>query len=620
MCSKKWLLISLLGALSALLIIALFNYIADPFGVFGDRFLNWYGYNMTNNPMLAKFGYLDKNYNSYNGYIIGSSKASSLSPLQLNKYYENGSFYNLMTYGANFAHTENSMYYVIDNYNTKHIVLCLGLSELLNYGYETDDIKQQLHAKVSGDSLIQFYMKHLFLNPKYGMNKLIEFISKDKKASPSIVDVFLPETGVYNKINRDMENIININDYIAQIGDGTFSQNPNKSTLIDTDICISAIKRMRKYCDDKGITFTIISTPNYDLEIRTFDKEAVKKYWISLAKVQNFWNFSGFSSISYDPRYFYDTIHFRNIAGEMVLGKAFNDRDIYYPENFGYYFTEENAYGLSELLLKEKISENEYEAVPIPILLYHHLTIDDNPENIDTTISAGAFLNHMTALKNSGFTTLFIQDLIAYINGEEELPEKPILITFDDGYESNYSIAFPILKELDMKATISVVGWSVGRDTMPNGIDPIIPHFTWEQAKEMIGSGLVDIQSHSYDLHWTREREPYRDGVLLLENETSADYFLLMKEDNKQTISEMVVYLGKEPVAFAYPYGYADILAETVIRELGYKVTLLTDNSISLILKGDPYSLFGLHRMNVNNDLSIEELIAMCQLTNELTN
>lgn len=130
---KKWCIFTIAGILAAFAIIAMFNFITDPFGVFGDHFMDWYGYDITNNPRIAKFGYLDANHERYNGYILGSSKSSSISPIQLNRYYEGASFYNLMMYGANFAHTEKSMYYVIDNYDAKHIVLSLGLSELLEY-------------------------------------------------------------------------------------------------------------------------------------------------------------------------------------------------------------------------------------------------------------------------------------------------------------------------------------------------------------------------------------------------------------------------------------------------------------------------------------------------------
>ena len=61
-------------------------------------------------------------------------------------------------------------------------------------------------------------------------------------------------------------------------------------------------------------------------------------------------------------------------------------------------------------------------------------------------------------LKEQGYTAVLPDDLIAYANGEGQLPPKPILITFDDGYYNNYSYAFPLLKKYDMKAVISIVG------------------------------------------------------------------------------------------------------------------------------------------------------------------
>ena len=76
-----------------------------------------------------------------------------------------------------------------------------------------------------------------------------------------------------------------------------------------------------------------------------------------------------------------------------------------------------------------------------------------------------------------------------------------MIVTFDDGYSSFYELAFPILKELSIQATVFPIGVSVGKDTYKDTGISIIPHFNWQQAQEMASSGLVSIQSHSYDMH-----------------------------------------------------------------------------------------------------------------------
>ena len=96
---KKWLLGFLAALLGGVVLLAACNVIVDPFGVFGDRFFQWYAYDMTQNPRVAKIAYLDQHYQDYNAYVIGSSKASSLSVEALNAYTGDRS-YNMTWYAG----------------------------------------------------------------------------------------------------------------------------------------------------------------------------------------------------------------------------------------------------------------------------------------------------------------------------------------------------------------------------------------------------------------------------------------------------------------------------------------------------------------------------------------
>jgi len=81
-------------------------------------------------------------------------------------------------------------------------------------------------------------------------------------------------------------------------------------------------------------------------------------------------------------------------------------------------------------------------------------------------------------------------------NPQYKLPKKPLLITIDDGYANNYSLAYPILKEKGLRATIYII-------TSYRGKQPgVTRHFTWAEAKEMYDSGVINIESHTHDLHY----------------------------------------------------------------------------------------------------------------------
>lgn len=605
----------LFGAIAALLIACSINFFIDPFGVFGDPVLKWYGYNITNNPRTGKIAYIDEHHNEYNSYIIGSSKTSSISPELLNKYYKDAKFYNMFMYGADLAHVEKTLKYLIDHYEVKNIVLNLGISELEKYNNETTDEKEELHAEVSGKPLMNFYLKYLTLNPSYSFEKIQAYISRDLMDKPNKYDVFLPQTGVYNKTKRDTENIPNINDYISQIGSNSF-RNYDKFQTSKADKCLESIQRISDYCKAKDINLKVISSPNYDSELHAFNLEKVKDYWIRLSRITDFWNFSGYNEISKDPRYFYDSVHFRNLAGQMMLGKIFNDKDIYYPENFGVYMTKDNANELCNKILTPNngftsclLSEKNTETVKVPILMYHHIVKDNESKN-SATVSISKFRNDMEEIKRAGYTAIFVKDLISYVDGVAKLPEKPIAITFDDGYKSNYDYAFPILKELNMKATISIIGWSVGRDKRINSNEPILPHFNYQEALEMLQSGVIDIQSHSYNLHESTDKYPRR-GSDIISNETTKDYCNVLVKDNEMEVKSMEENLKISPTVFTYPYGLSNILSEQIYKDLGYRATVVIGNKVSKIQKGNPYTLYGLNRIDVSEDISGEKLVEM---------
>jgi peptidoglycan/xylan/chitin deacetylase (PgdA/CDA1 family) len=612
---KKWLLAVVLGAALGFICLAGFNYVTDPFGVFGDPVLDWYGYDITNNPRLAKFGYLEAHHQDYNAYILGSSKSSSLDPERLNQYYPDARFYNLMMYGANYTHMEDSLRYLADNYEVRHIVIALGISEITDFGLHQEDIKLRFHAAPAGEALLPFYARFLGLNPQYGMDKFAAWLSRDQLPSPSPVDVFLPEKGVYNKVRRDQENIVNLYSYAARIGDGSFLRGPDAVNLASLDDCLAALQRMKDFCAERGISWQVVSTPNYCLEIQSYDPNLIAAYWTRMAEITEYWNFSGYNALSGDPRFFYDTIHFRNLTGEMVLGRMFADDTVYVPEDFGVYVTADNAAAVTEALLTPRpgpggFINGAYPAVPevkIPILLYHQLA-ETAEEVAPGIVTADKFAADLAALDAAGWSTVTLTDLIDYADGKKTLPEKPVVISFDDGYRSNYLYAYPALRERGMRAVISLIGWSVGRDTRLDGVTPIFPHFSWAEAEEMVKSGVMELQSHSYDLH---ENAPGgREGAMIKPDESTAAYAEVLAADQRELNAAFRAQLNLTPAVFTYPYGAADARADYILKTLGYRATLLTTDEISRVTQGNPDSLYGLGRITIENTTDINAVLA----------
>ena len=251
------------------------------------------------------------------------------------------------------------------------------------------------------------------------------------------------------------------------------------------------------------------------------------------------------------------------------------------------------------------------EQVSVPILLYHD--IQESGKG-DSTIARRVFLSHLDALQQAGYETVTFQQLISFVKHGISLPEKPILITFDDGYLSNYKIAWPALRTRGMVGTIFVVGSSMGKDTYKDTGVATIPHFTYWQAKEMIDSGVMSIQSHTYDLHQYRPLEPDggREGVLPKEEESAEAYRQGLQKDFQLSRDTLRQNTGEAVQVLAYPYGLYTQDSETISTNLGLSVTVTTRAERAILRRNDPSSLRLMGRFSVD-DCTPQELLAMIQ-------
>ena len=325
----------------------------------------------------------------------------------------------------------------------------------------------------------------------------------------------------------------------------------------------------------------------------------------------DYWDFT-YSSVSWEPRYFYDSTHFRNAVGDMALARMFGDDSVYIPEDFGAYVTAENAADHVKTLTNRTggLDDSGY-TCEVPVLMYHHIAEEGDG---GVTISAACFEAQMAALSEAGYTAVGLEDLYAYVEEGTPLPEKPILITFDDGYESNYTIAWPVLEKYDMQAVIFTIGVSVGKDTYKDTGTAITPHFSYEEAREMAESGVISIQSHTYDMHQSAQLDesPARTSAVPLKGESEEDYMAAFLSDMERSMSEILEGVGEPVTAMAYPNGDYTTLSQALCRELGLKATFTTEARTNVLVKGLPQCLYGMGRYNVE-EISGEALLDLIE-------
>ena len=157
--------------------------------------------------------------------------------------------------------------------------------------------------------------------------------------------------------------------------------------------------------------------------------------------------------------------------------------------------------------VKETTADTD--SVKLPVIMYHSLLKDEKLQN-DYTVSPTLFENDLKYLSENGYTTVVVKDLTDYVYGKKSLPEKCIMLTFDDGYYNNYYYALPLLKKYNCKAVISPIASVSEKFTETKDISVTYGHITFDDMKEMSDSGYVEIQNHSYDMHSLKSRK----GVL----------------------------------------------------------------------------------------------------------
>lgn len=239
----------------------------------------------------------------------------------------------------------------------------------------------------------------------------------------------------------------------------------------------------------------------------------------------------------------------------------------------------------------------------LPVLMFHHLSDSPNPV---TTVTPERFREQMTALKDAGYHAVTVRQVIAYVEEGASLPDKPILITFDDGYTSNLTEAAPILEELGMCATVFVIGINEGEETAPHtGLPMKPPRFSYEEALPWVEKGVLDVQSHTYDLHRTPDSGGSREGVLRREDESGEDYRAALLEDARMAARRRESCgLPTELEALAYPYGYFSREADRIFQEAGCRLTVTTKEHVNRLYPGGNGSLRMLGRFNVNQDMT----------------
>lgn len=200
------------------------------------------------------------------------------------------------------------------------------------------------------------------------------------------------------------------------------------------------------------------------------------------------------------------------------------------------------------------------------VLLYHHIAENTN----DATITPQQFEEQMKILKDKKFNVIGMDQFINFLEKKGSVPENAVLITFDDGYESFYTKASPILEKYNFVATNFVVVSSTVLKNTP------IPHLTWDEMRALKEKGMT-FYSHTYNAHQMTTNAKGENEYILLKQiinpatgqlETQAQYEKRVEDDLKLADKYLQDELGNKDKILCFPYG---VYNDTVIN-IGKKV------------------------------------------------
>lgn len=208
--------------------------------------------------------------------------------------------------------------------------------------------------------------------------------------------------------------------------------------------------------------------------------------------------------------------------------------------------------------------------VKVPILVYHYVEFVKDPGDTirkSLDIIPPIFEKQIRTLQHAGYNFIMSSDLGLYLDGKKQLPEKPIILTFDDGYEDFYTDVFPILKKYNVKVTAYIISGVLGRKN----------YMTASQLREIASSGLVEIGAHSV----------HHPNLKSVSKEVALEEIIKSKEMLENE-------LGTRIVSFAYPYGGYNAETVDIVKKAGYTNAVGTHGGL-IVNQSNRFVLFRIH-------------------------
>ncbi len=332
--SKKWIKISTTTALIGFSLLMLTNYIVDPFNVFQSKILK---HDFQINQRYIKIEYLEKNKEKYNGYMIGSSRIGTTNPKVVEHYIPGAKIYNMTLNGANlYSNLMHIRYMIKAKYPIKTLYMQLDGINMSYYGSDESNYLGRMHPYVKDESLALFYFD--YLSGFFPLNIKKKIAQNFNYTFNVTYDL---QTGIWanpvaeEKIAKNCEEYVKNQKSFHRHNRPVLKYTTRKET-------IHALKEIVSLCKANNIKLYTFMVPHNKILMDTFVIKDYLAYLKDIANITNFYDFSGYNSITTNNCNYYERSHYRPFIGKLIAARIFNDKTVNIPNDFGQLVTKEN--------------------------------------------------------------------------------------------------------------------------------------------------------------------------------------------------------------------------------------------------------------------------------------
>lgn len=243
------------------------------------------------------------------------------------------------------------------------------------------------------------------------------------------------------------------------------------------------------------------------------------------------------------------------------------------------------------------------DGIPLPIIMYHQVTT--RPSRAGRyVITAEQLEKDFEWIVSHGYTAMSAAELLDHVHSGTPLPEKPIMITFDDGFKNFATLVVPLLEKYKINAIVSIIGSCTDFSSENEDRNASYPYLSWQQVAALAENEFVEIQNHSNDMHKTTKG---RNGANRKRGESEQDYRAALTEDTEEMQKKLLENTGSAARVYTVPFGAHCKASLKILRDIGFEAVLVCEERINYIDTKNTDWLFDLGRFNRPSGKSSEK-------------